>query len=109
MERSKTVPDFVTTMAEQTNTQPENQTPQASLKKAPVENKQATWAKIDAVYNAAKTAYMTKGATLANVLDSLTATLTDIKNAETQGMGGLGAGQPEMELPAPPAPEEMPA
>lgn len=109
MERPKTVPDFVTTMAEQTNAQPENQTPQASLKKAPAENKQAAWAKIDAVYNAAKTAYMTKGASLANVLDSLTATLTDIKNAETQGMGGLGAGQPEMELPAPPAPEEMPA
>ncbi|MDD2822807.1 MAG: hypothetical protein PHQ59_01875 [Candidatus Daviesbacteria bacterium] len=94
------------------NTQPEAQapaTPQASLKKAPVENKQATWAKIEAVYTAAKTAYLTKGATLVNVLDSLTATLTDIKNAETQGMGGLGQGQPEMELPATPAPEEAPA
>ncbi|QLG69730.1 MAG: hypothetical protein CH104c_0499 [Candidatus Woesebacteria bacterium] len=95
-------------MPNEASAQPENQAPQASLKKAPTEDKQATWAKIEAVYNAAKTAYLTKGATLANVLDSLSATLTDIKNAETQGMGGLGAGQPEMELPAPPAPEEMP-
>ncbi len=98
-------------MPEQPNAQPENQAPvapQASLKKAPVEDKQATWAKIDAVYNAAKTAYLTKGATLANVLDSLSATLIDIKNAQTQGMGGLGSGQPEMELPAPPAPAEAP-
>lgn len=98
-------------MPNQANTQPDNQvpvTPQASLKKAPAEDKQAIWAKVEAVYNAAKTAYLTKGATLANVLDSLTATLTDIKNSETQAMGGLGAGQPEMELPAPPAPEEAP-
>lgn len=95
-------------MPDQINTQPEAQAPapQVGLKKAPVENKQATWAKIEAVYTAAKTAYLTKGATLVNVLDSLTATLADIKNAETQGMGGLGQGQPEMELPAPPAPEE---
>lgn len=102
-------------MPNQIDTQPaapapaEGAAPQVGLKKAPVEDKQAIWAKIDAVYNAAKTAYLTKGATLVNVLDSLTATLTDIKTAETQGMGGLGAGQPEMELPAPPAPEELPA
>lgn len=101
-------------MPEQPNAQPENQAPaagaapQVGLKKAPVEDKQATWAKIEAVYTAAKTAYLTKGATLVNVLDSLSATLADIKNTETQGMGGLGAGQPQMELPAPPAPEEAP-
>lgn len=101
-------------MPNQANAQPENQAPaegaatQVGLKKAPIEDKQATWAKIDAVFNAAKTAYLTKGATLVNVLDSLTATLVDIQTAETQGMGGLGAGQPEMELPAPPAPEELP-
>lgn len=101
-------------MPTQTDTQPTAPAPaegaatQVGLKKAPVENKQATWAKIEAVYLAAKQAYLTKGSSLANVLDSLSATLTDIKNAETQGMGGLGQGQPEMELPAPPAPEEAP-
>ncbi len=101
-------------MPNEVNAQPDNQAPaegaapQVGLKKAPVEDKQAIWAKIEAVYNAAKTAYLTRGATLKNVMDSLIATLMDIESAQSQGMGGLGAGQPEMELPAPPAPEEMP-
>ena len=92
--------------------QPDNQAPaapQVGLKKAPAVDKQATWAKVEAVFTAAKTAYMTKNASLADVLDSLTATLTDIKTAETQNMGGLGQGAQMEELPAPPAPEELPA
>lgn len=99
-------------MPEQPNAQPENQPPvipQVGLKKAPAENKQATWAKIEAVFNAAKIAYMTKNASLADVIDSLTATLTDIKTAETQNLGGLGQGAQMEELPAPPSAGELPA
>ena len=89
----------------------EGAAPAAMLKQAPVADKNATWAKVDAVFNAAKMAYLGGKSTLTNVLDSLAATLTDMSAAEQQGMGGLGAGQPEMELPAPPAPaagEEAP-
>lgn len=88
---------------------PQESIPATGLKKASPENKQATWAKVEVVVNAAKDAYFNKGATLADVVDSLVATLMDFRASETQKLGGLGAGQPEMDIPAPPAPEELPA
>lgn len=91
------------TMPNQTDTQINNQAPDQSaansvgLKKAPVEDKQAIWAKIETVYNAAKTAYLTKGSSLSDVIDSLISTLMDIETNETQSLGGLGQNTPQME------------
>ena len=92
----------------------QNQVPEAAqdiqsvgLKKALAQDKEVAWQKIDAVYNAAKKAYI-DGASLPDVLNSFATTLLQIKDAETQGLGGMGQG-PEMDLPQNPAPEEMPA
>ena len=75
------------------------------LKKAPEQNKEASWQKVDIVYNAAKKAFL-EGASLPDVLDSFASTLLQIKESETQGLGGMGQG-PQMDIPQP-APEDMP-
>lgn len=90
---------FLKTMPDQADTQINNQSSAnaVALKQAPVEDKQATWAKVEAVYTAAKTAYLTKGSTLKDVIDSLISTLMDIEINETQNLGGLGQNTPQME------------
>lgn len=79
--------------------------PKVGMKPGPAEDREATWAKVDAVVAKAKDSYITGGSSLSDVIDSLIATLTDMKTAEAPGLAGLGEG-PEMEFP--PGPEVPP-
>lgn len=71
------------------------------FKKGPESNKDEAWKKVEAVFNAAKSAFMEKGSPFADVLDSLIATLMDIRAADKQGLGGMGTDNPQMDIPAP--------
>lgn len=54
------------------------------------DQKQIVWGKVDVVYNAAKEAFLQGTSSVDDVLSSLIATLQEIKNDETQNLGGLG-------------------
>ncbi len=54
------------------------------------DQKQIIWGKIDVVYNAAKKAFLQGTSSIDDVLSSLIATIQEIKNNETQKLGGLG-------------------
>lgn len=60
------------------------------IKKSPEPNKDEAWKKVEAVFNAAKSAFIDKNSPFADVLDSLIATLMDIRAVEKQNLGGLG-------------------
>lgn len=103
-------------MAQQ-NTQPTNQempedtqlpvqgSEAAAPQQSPQQNKEAIWQKIESVYNAARKAYL-DGAILPDVIDSFVATLQEIKNTETQNLGGLGADRREVNINESPDGEE---
>lgn len=63
----------------------------------PEQNKEAIWQQVDAVYNAARKAYL-QGSLFPDVIDSLVATLQEIKNTETQNLGGLGEGKTQINI-----------
>ncbi len=63
----------------------------------PQDNKEAVWQQVDVVYNAARKAYL-QGSLLPDVIDSFIATLQEIKNTETQNLGGLGEGKTQINL-----------
>jgi hypothetical protein len=71
------------------------------FKKGPEPNKDESWKKVEAVFNAAKSAFLEKNSPFADVLDSLIATLMDIRAADKQGLGGMGTDNPQMDIPAP--------
>lgn len=95
----------------QDNTNPNNQplpedTTQANAQAVTSEqNKETVWQKVDVVYNAARKAYL-DGALLPDVIDSFVATLLEIKNTETQNLGGLGADRREVNINESPEGEE---
>lgn len=97
----------------QDNTNPNNQplpedaTQENAQPATPEQNKEAVWQKVDVVYSAARKAYL-EGSLFPDVIDSLTATLLEIKDNETQQLGGLGGGQRDVTLNESPADEEMP-
>jgi len=80
---------------------PQDDTQTVGLKKGPEVNKDETWKKVEAVFNAAKSSFLDKNAPIEDVLDSLIATLMDIRAAEKQGLGGMGTDNPQMDIPAP--------
>lgn len=81
------------------NTNPNNQPlPEDTAQAAPPqENKEAVWQQVDVVYNAARKAFL-QGSLFPDVIDSLVATLQEIKNTETQNLGGLGANKTGINL-----------
>jgi hypothetical protein len=99
---------------QQDNTNPNNQTPPADTTQANAQpatseqNKEAVWQKIDLVYSAARKAYL-QGSLLPDVIDSFVATLLEIKDAETQQLGGLGGDRRDVTLNESPAEEEVPS
>lgn len=87
---------------------PSEDTQTVGLKKSPQPNKDESWKKVDAVFNAAKNSFLEKDSTFEDVLDSLIATLMDIRAAGKPAMGGMGMGNPEMDLPPAPQDEQIP-
>lgn len=83
----------------------ENMAPAAP--KSPEENKEAIWQKIESVYNAAKEAYL-QGTSLEDVLNSFIATVQEIKDTETQNLGGLGTEGPRANLVGTESQDEVP-
>ncbi len=76
-------------------------TQSVGFKKGTEPNKDEAWKKVEAVFNAAKNAFIDKNSPFADVLDSLIATLMDIRAAEKQGLSGMGTDNPQMDIPAP--------
>ncbi len=68
------------------------------FKPAPAEDKATEWDKVDAVFAKAKESYL-NGSTFSDVIDTLIATLGEMKSLKTEPMGGLGVGGQEMNLP----------
>lgn len=83
------------------------QAPKVGLKPGQEENKEVEWEKVDAVIAKAKESYIDGGSTFNDVIDSLIATLEDMKAAKSGPMGGLGVSEPEMNLPAQGSEEEI--
>ena len=73
-------------------------TEKVGFKPAPAEDKNAEWEKVDAVFAKAKESYL-NGSMFSDVIDTLIATLGEMKNLKTEPMGGLGVGGQEMNLP----------
>lgn len=87
----------------QDNTNQNNQTlPEETVQAnaqatSPEQNNEAIWQQVDIVYNAARKAFL-QGSLFPDVIDSLVATLQEIKNTETQNLGGLGADKTQINL-----------
>lgn len=65
------------------------------------EDMDARWEKVESIVSAAKEAYTSGNSSFGAVVESMIATLQDLRASEEgQGeMGGLGVGGPEMALP----------
>jgi hypothetical protein len=81
-------------------------TEKVGFKPAPEEDKDKEWEKVDAVFAKAKESYL-DGSTFDDVIGSLIATLEEMKSLKTEPMGGMGVGEPEMNLPAPEGEEQL--
>ncbi len=92
--------------AKKTEELPEDGTQKVGFKPAPEENKDTEWEKVDAVFAKAKESYL-NGSTFDDVITSLIATLEEMRSLKTEPMGGMGVGEPEMNLPAPEGEEEI--
>ena len=79
----------------------------AAPPESPEQNKEAIWQKIEAVYTAAKEAYL-QGTSLEDVLNSFIATVQEIKDTETQSLGGLGTEGPRTNLVGTESQDEVP-
>ena len=73
-------------------------TEKVGFKPAPEEDKDKEWEKVDAIFAKAKESYL-NGSTFSDVIDTLIATLGEMKSLKTEPMGGLGVGGQEMNLP----------
>ncbi|MFA5232082.1 MAG: hypothetical protein WC410_00140 [Candidatus Paceibacterota bacterium] len=77
----------------------EGEAQKVGFKPAPAEDKDGEWEKVDAVFAKAKESYLA-GSTFDDVISSLIATLEEMRSIKTEPMGGMGVGEPEMNLPA---------
>lgn len=73
-----------------------NETPQASNT-----NDTQAWDKVDAVFVAARNALYQGQSNFLEVLDSLIATLQDMRENEVRPLGGLGTGKQKMKIQEP--------
>lgn len=66
-----------------------------------VETADKQWEKIEAIFNAAKEAYQSGSSDFDSILEGLIETLQNLRNEESDrnGLGGLGVGGPEMDIP----------
>lgn len=97
MGRAKTVPDYLRkTMEPDQNKQPKAPTqdpnpadkkPEAATSTQP--NEAQMWDKVDSLFTVARNAFFQGNSTFVEVLDSLIATLQDMKENEVRPLGGL--------------------
>lgn len=96
---------------DQTN-QNKKPTPEQPKKSAPETNQASqsneaqTWDKVDSLFTVARNTYFQGQSTFLEVLDSLIATLQDMKENEVRPLGGLGTQKKSMGLEDQEQPEE---
>jgi len=61
-------------------------------------NETQAWDKVDSLFTVARNTYFQGGSTFLEVLDSLIATLQDMKENEVRPLGGLGTQKKDMKL-----------
>lgn len=97
---------------DQTNQNKEPMPEQKAKKSAPEANKAnqpdetQTWDKVDSLFTVARNTYFQGQSTFLEVLDSLIATLQDMRENEARPLGGLGAQKKSMGLDDQEQPEE---
>ncbi len=72
--------------------------PAPEVNKANQPNETQTWDKVDSLFTVARNTYFQGQSTFLEVLDSLIATLQDMKENEVRPLGGLGAQKKSMGL-----------
>lgn len=65
-----------------------------------------TWDKVDSLFTVARNTYFQGNSTFLEILDSLIATLQDMKENEVRPLGGLGAQKKSMNIEDQEEPEE---
>ena len=83
---------------------PKEPTPEANTSNQPDEAQ--TWDKVDSLFTVARNTYFQGQSTFLEVLDSLIATLQDMRENEVRPLGGLGAQKKSMNLEDQEQPEE---
>ena len=83
---------------------PATPAPEASAANQP--NEAQMWDKVDSLFTVARNAFFQGNSTFLEVLDSLIATLQDMKENEVRPLGGLGAQKSKMTLEDQDKPEE---
>ncbi len=75
--------------------------PKAENSTPKIEKSDEQWEKVDSIFNAAKEAYQSKSSDFDSILEGLIETLQNLRNEESErnGLGGLGVGGPEMDIP----------
>lgn len=94
--------------------QPQDGVEKVGLKKPKIDNKKKTaaadetWGKVDTIVSAAKDAYKSGASDFDTVVGELIATLQALREEESgkNGLGGLGVGGPQMDIPEGEAPQE---
>jgi hypothetical protein len=83
----------------QPKAQNQKPTKPAPEKSAPNEQNEAqTWDKVDSLFTVARNTYFQGNSTFLEILDSLIATLQDMRENEVRPLGGLGTQKKSMKL-----------
>jgi len=90
--------------APMTDIKPGASVPEASAANLP--NEAQMWDKVDSLFTVARNAFFQGNSTFLEVLDSLIATLQDMKENEVRPLGGLGTQKSKMKLEDQDKPEE---
>lgn len=93
---------------DQPKNQPQTQKPkpQAPSAGANQPNEAQAWDKVDSLFTVARNTFFQGSSTFLEVLDSLIATLQDMRENEVRPLGGLGIQKQKMKLEEPAQPEE---
>ncbi|EKD62933.1 MAG: hypothetical protein ACD_52C00015G0008 [uncultured bacterium] len=83
---------------------PVGKAPEAGTSAQP--NEAQMWDKVDSLFTVARNTFFQGNSTFVEVLDSLIATLQDMKENEVRPLGGLGAQKKNMKLEDQDKPEE---
>ena len=93
----------------QPNAQTQDQKPVGKAQEAGTSaqpNEAQMWDKVDSLFTVARNTFFQGNSTFVEVLDSLIATLQDMKENEVRPLGGLGAQKKNMKLEDQDKPEE---